>query len=114
MSGQHQPERTNEYMPRNLCNCPNCQTDNCPAAEDHAETVAALEASKRSSVGSMRWLESLTKRLVRISIRLHPNTGTMSNREACEALDLIREEARAERVRLSNVLSSATAGGKPS
>ena len=55
-----------------------------------------------TAVRSIDWLESLKKRLVRISIKLHPDKGTMSNKEACEALDLIREDIRAEMVRLSN------------
>ena len=27
----------------NLCNCPNCQTDNCPAALDKAEITTILD-----------------------------------------------------------------------
>jgi hypothetical protein len=29
-------------MSRNLCNCPNCQTDNCPAARELAEARKCL------------------------------------------------------------------------
>jgi hypothetical protein len=32
-------------MSRNLCNCPNCQTDNCPAARELAEAIGWWESA---------------------------------------------------------------------
>ena len=35
-------------MPRNLCNCPNCQTDDCPAGKELIQTLLALKRAEES------------------------------------------------------------------